>query len=207
MQSYHDCMRTIFFDFGNVVGFFDHRIAVRQFVRHCDLNEGECFTAIYDTPLEDDFEAGRIGADEFVRRSCAAIRYRGTAAQFRTAFQGIFRPNPDVCRLIPRLAERYRLVLASNTNELHASHFRESFADVLQHFAALGLSHEAGARKPHRRFFEHCQALANCPPAECLFIDDLAANVEGARCFGWRAIQYADHSDFLVQLRKFGIDV
>jgi putative hydrolase of the HAD superfamily len=200
-------MRTIFFDFGNVVAFFDHRIAVRQFVRHCDLNEDACFAAIYNTTLEDDFEAGRIGADEFVRRSCAAISYRGKAAQFRTAFQDIFRPNPDICRLIPRLAERYRLVLASNTNELHAAHFRETFADVLQHFAALGLSHEAGARKPHRVFFEYCQTLANCPPAECMFIDDLPANVEGARAFGWRAIQYADHSDSLAQLRKLGIDV
>jgi putative hydrolase of the HAD superfamily len=200
-------MHTLFFDFGNVIGYFDHRIAVRQFVRQCDLDEAECFAAIYDTSLEDDFEAGRVGGEEFVRRACAAIAYRGTPDQFRTAFRDIFRPNPAICALIPRLARRYRLVLASNTNELHAAYFRETFADVLRHFSALGLSHEAGARKPHRRFFEHCQTLAGCPPEECLFIDDLAANVEGARAFGWHALQYADHSEFLAQLSRFGIDI
>jgi putative hydrolase of the HAD superfamily len=200
-------MQTLFFDFGNVVGHFDHRIAVRRFLRHCDLDENSCFNAIYDTRLEDDFEAGRVGADEFICRSCAAIEYRGTPDQFRAAFQDIFRPNVAVCELIPRLARRHRLVLASNTNELHAAHFRETFADVLQQFSALGFSYEAGARKPHPRFFEHCQALAGCPPEECLFVDDLLANVEGARAFGWQGIRYSDHSSFLVQLRELGIDV
>jgi putative hydrolase of the HAD superfamily len=200
-------MHTLLLDFGNVVGYFDHRIAVRQFVRHCDLDEDACFAALYDTGLEDDFEAGRVGPDEFVRRCCEAISYRGTPDQFRTAFRDIFTPNPDVCGLIPRLAARYRLVLASNTNELHSTHFREQFADVLRHFHALGLSHEAGARKPHRRFFEHCQRLADCPPGECLFVDDLPVNVEGARAFGWHAVQYTDYPNLLKQLGHYGIVV
>jgi HAD superfamily hydrolase (TIGR01549 family) len=200
-------MQTLLFDFGNVVGFFDHRIAVRRFVRDCDLNEADCFAAVYDTSLEDDFEAGRVGADEFVLRSSAAIGYRGSPAQFQMAFQDIFRLNAEVCDLIPLLAKRYRLVLASNTNELHSAHFRETFADVLRHFSALGLSHEAGARKPQRRFFEHCQQLAGCPPQECLFIDDLAANVEGARAFGWHGVQYTADTDLLKQLGRLGISV
>jgi putative hydrolase of the HAD superfamily len=200
-------MHTLFFDFGNVIGHFDHRVAVRRFICDCDLDEDACFAAVYDTALEGDFEAGRIGAEEFICRSCEAINYRGTTEQFRTAFQDIFRPNPAVCDLVRRLARRYRLVLASNTNELHAAHFRETFADVLRHFAAIGLSYEAGARKPHRRFFEHCQKLAGCPPEECLFIDDLPANVEGARAFGWHAIRYADPAEFRSQLRKLDIDI
>jgi glucose-1-phosphatase len=200
-------MHTLFFDFGNVLGYFDNHIAVRQFVRHCDLDEAAYFAALYDTALEDDFESGRVSADEFIRRACTAIKYRGTPDQFRKTFQDIFRRNPAVCDLIPRLADRYRLVLASNTNEIHSAQFRRTFADVLRHFAALGLSHEAGTRKPHRRFYEHCQALAGCSPGECLFIDDLPANVAAARAFGWRAIQYADHAEFVVQLRKLGIDV
>jgi glucose-1-phosphatase len=200
-------MHTLFFDFGNVVGCFDHRIAVRKIIRHCDLDEDACYDAIYDTALENDFEAGRFGADEFIRRACETIKYRGSPDQFRSAFIDIFRPNPGVCGLIPRLGERYRLVLASNTNELHATHFRAQFADVLGHFAALGLSYEAGVRKPQRGYFEYCQKLAECRPEECLFIDDLPANVEGARAYGWNAIQYADHSAFLAQLRHFGIDV
>jgi glucose-1-phosphatase len=199
-------MHTLFFDFGNVIGFFDHRVAVRKFIRHCELDEAACFAAVYDATIEDDFEAGRVRGDEFVRRACAAIKFRGTPDEFRTAFQDIFVPNPDVCGLIPRLAERYRLVLASNTNELHAARFREQFADVLRHFSALGMSHEAGVRKPRRGFFEHCQRFAAGPPRESLFIDDLPANVAGARAFGWNAVQYTSFPDLLQQLHSYGIE-
>jgi glucose-1-phosphatase len=204
--SYQIFMQTLLFDFGNVIGYFDHRVALRKIVPDCDLDEAACVAAIYDNDLEDDFEAGRIGADEFVQRATTAINYRGTAEQFRKTFQNIFRPNPAICNLIPQLAKRHRLVLASNTNELHSAQFRKTFADVLRHFYALGLSHEAGFRKPHRRFYEHCQSLAQCGPGECLFIDDMAINVEAARNFGWRAIQYAGHAEFLAELREHGID-
>jgi putative hydrolase of the HAD superfamily len=119
----------------------------------------------------------------------------------------IFTPNPEVCALIPRLKPHHRLVLASNTNELHATFFQRSFADVLRHFDAIGLSYEAGARKPHREFYEHCRRLADCPPGECLFIDDLAANVDAARALGWYAIRYTSYPELLQQLRAHGVAV
>ncbi len=200
-------MRTILFDFGNVVGYFDHRLAIRQLVRHCDLTEAAIFAAIYGGDLEDDFEAGRISGEEFIRRACAAIGYRGRPDEFRTAFVDIFTPNREVCALIPRLKGRYRLVLASNTNELHAPFFQKSFADVLRHFDAIGLSYEAGARKPHPDFYRHCQELVRCPRHECLFIDDLPDNVAGARAFGWNAVQYTGYPELLEQLRRHGIEV
>jgi putative hydrolase of the HAD superfamily len=58
---------------------------------------------------------------------------------------------------------------------------RERF-DGLIHSAALG------ARKPDRTFFE--RATARLPieaPGEVLFLDDLPANVDAARSFGWQA--------------------
>ena len=92
-------------------------------------------------------------------RSCAAIGYRGSPEQFRSAFEAIFTPNREVCALIPRFAKRYKLVLASNTNEIHSQHFRRTYRDVLSHFSALGLSHEAGARKPGRCAGDHLPAI------------------------------------------------
>ena len=200
-------MRTLIFDFGNVIGLFDQRIAARQWVRYCDLNDRASCDAIFGTSLEEDYESGLVSTEEFIRRSCAALQYRGTPGQFGRTFQDIFRPNPAVCEVIPLIAKRCRLVLASNTNELHAAQFRAEFSDVLRHFAALGLSCQAGARKPHHKFYEHCQTLVDGPPEECLFIDDMPANVEGAREFGWNVHLYADHAKFLAELRQLGIDV
>jgi putative hydrolase of the HAD superfamily len=200
-------VHTLSFDFGNVIAFFDHRRATRKFAPQTDLTELEVFDLIYNTALEEEFELGHINGAEFVHSACAVIGYRDTYADFARDFVDIFTPNPEVCALVPRLKPAHRLVLASNTNELHAEHFREQFAGVLRHFDALALSYEGGARKPHAGFYEYAQTLAECPPDECLFIDDANVNVEAARAFGWNAIHYTTVPELLRELREVGVDV
>ncbi len=73
------------------------------------------------------------------------------------------------------------MLLGSNTNEVHAQQFRRQFAEVLSHFDALVLSYEIGQRKPNAGFYAHCQELAQAAPHEIVFIDDLPANIAGAR--------------------------
>jgi HAD superfamily hydrolase (TIGR01509 family) len=201
-------MKTIFLDFGNVIASFDHRRATRRFARRSELNEAEIFAAIYDGTLEDDFEAGRVTAEEFIRTAMDGIGYRGSAEDFAREFVDIFTANDEIIALLPRLTKQgIRLVLASNTNKLHFEFFRAKFAVALRDFHALGVSFEAGARKPHPDFFAHCQRLAGCTPAEALFIDDIHMNIEGARAFGWDAVQYIEFVQLAAELRKRGIDV
>jgi FMN phosphatase YigB (HAD superfamily) len=108
---------------------------------------------------------------------------------------------------VPRLRPRYRLLLGSNTNELHARQFRRQFADTLRHFDALVLSHEIGVRKPAAAFFQHCTSLAGCAQEQCLFIDDSPANVEGARACGWQGLVYAGADDLKRRLQELGVTV
>lgn len=198
-------MKAIVFDFGNVVGFFDHYRALDRLCRHTDLSPQEMFRRVYDTDLEDAFESGRISAADFVKAVRDLWQLRCDDEQLTGAFADIFTPNPEVCGLIPALKPRYRLILGSNTNELHARHFRRQFEDVLGHFDALVLSYEVRARKPRREFFEQCQRLAGCAPRECLFIDDLPANVEGARACGWQGLVYDKPGGLRAQLAALGV--
>jgi putative hydrolase of the HAD superfamily len=197
-------IRTILFDFGNVIAHFDHRRATRKFAPETDLSEVEVFDAIYNTALEEEFECGNLNGDEFIHAACAVIGYRNSHAQFRRDFVDIFTANPEVCALIPKLGD-YRLVLASNTNELHAEHFEEKFSKTLGHFAAMGYSFRAGSRKPHPGFYNFCQTLAEAEPPECLFIDDVVTHCEAAQAFGWKAIHFTNYDDLLKQLSDFEI--
>ncbi len=200
-------MRTIFFDFGNVLAFFDHRRATVKFAPFTDLTEVEVFDAIYNTSLEEEFELGNINGDEFVHAACAVIGYQDTHSRFRQDFMDIFTPNPEVCALVPKLKSNYRLVLASNTNELHFEQIQSEYAALLQHFDALALSFQAGARKPHPGFYSYCQNLADAEPRDCLLIDDLTTNVEAAQAFGWKGIHYTNYPALLHELGRFGITV
>jgi putative hydrolase of the HAD superfamily len=201
-------IRTILFDFGNVVAFFDHDRALRRVLTHTDRTAEELWRLLYQDGLADRYECGQVSTDELF----AVARDRGglrcSRAEFVDAFCDIFWPNPPMEDLIPRLkANGYRLVLASNTNAAHYERYREQFKDLLSHFDAIAVSHEAGARKPHPRFFEYAHKLANCEPENCLFVDDLLDNVTAAREFGWRAIHFTRFDDLARELRGAGVRV
>ena len=62
---------------------------------------------------------------------------------------------------------------------------REDFPGL---FDAVVISHEVGMRKPELRIFRHAAELIGLPPHECVFIDDIEANVNAARECGMTGI-------------------
>lgn len=200
-------MKTVIFDFGNVVGFFDHGRTLARVAPHTDLSAAEMVRRVYASNLEDEIEKGLIDTPEFLRRVHRLWDLRCALDFLGESIADIFTPNPEVCDLIPLLRPRYRILLGSNTNEVHATQFRRQFADVLGHFDELVLSHEIGHRKPHAEFFTHCHRLADAAPYEIVFIDDLHANVEAARAHGWHGIVYRPGERLEDRLRVLGVTV
>src|SRR5947209_6081361 len=198
-------IKAIIFDFGNVIGYFDHFRTLNRIAHYTEMPPAAMYAAIYDGELEDVCGSGRLGPagvlEPFRRtcRLCCGDEVLGAACA------DLFRPNPGVCALLPLLKPRYRLLLGSNTNELHSRHFRRQFADVLRHLDHVVLSHEIGIRKPQAGFYEHCRRLAGCAPAECLFIDDLPANVSGARAYGLHGLLYTGIEDLRREFHELGI--
>lgn len=200
-------MRTIIFDFGNVIGFFDHDKTLSKVRAFTSLGRDAMYQSVYAGELEDLFEKGLIDELEFLQRVVGLWQLKCPEDFLAQAVADIFHPNPEVCELIPHLAKRYRLLLGSNTNILHARKFQEQFAGILGHFDRLVLSYEVGVRKPHVDFFRHCLRHAEAEAGECVFIDDLAANIEGARQVGMRGLLYREANVLKRELIKMGVDV
>ena len=198
-------LKTIIFDFGNVIAFFDHSRAIRLLLDHTDLSAEELRRILYGSRLEDLYERGRLSTAEYVQQARAEARLTCTEDVFLAAFVDIFSPNPETQAIIPRLKPRYRLLLASNTNAAHFGQFSEQFADVLRHFDHLCPSHRCGSRKPEADYFARCQAFTAAEPDACLFIDDLAENVEAARRHGWQGICYQEPGTLAENLRAAGV--
>jgi FMN phosphatase YigB (HAD superfamily) len=198
-------IETLVFDFGNVLGFFDYGRTLELLRPYTDLNAEQMRAAVYTLELAGAYESGQLSTAAFLQQVRSACGFRCAADVLAAAWSDIFTPNEEVCSLVAQLPPRYRLLLASNTNELHALQFRRQFADTLRHFRALVLSHEIGVRKPEVAFFAHCARLAGCEPAQCLLIDDLPANVEGARACGWQGIVYREPEELKEQLRRLGV--
>jgi glucose-1-phosphatase len=200
-------IKTLYFDFGNVLGFFDHQRAVEKFVKHTPLNAIELTLQLYGGPVAEHYETGKLSTDEYVREALLNGRLTCTRDEFLAHFCDIFWRNDEVCDLIPKLKPKYRVVLASNTVDSHYQRYVADYADVLSHFDHLVASHLAGARKPHLEFFAYAQQFAHAEPHECLFVDDLPVNIEAATRFGWKGIVYAPDGNLADKLRNAGLEI
>jgi putative hydrolase of the HAD superfamily len=200
-------IKTVIFDFGNVVAFFDHSRAVARLAHYTELPPVELALKLYGSQIEDAYERGAIDTAEYVREALMDARLSCTEEQFVAAFGAIFWRNFEVCDLIPQLKPNYRIVLASNTTRAHFDAYTKQFADVIAHFDHLGTSFLAGARKPEPAFFAHIQSHARAEPDECVFIDDLPTNVEAGEKFGWKGIVYRPNEGLADKLRAAGVEI
>jgi putative hydrolase of the HAD superfamily len=196
---------TIVFDFGNVLGFFSHRRAAEQLAAYGTVAAEAIQAHLFGGDLEDEYESGRISSAALIDRFRQRFALRGTDEELIRAYADMFWPNEEVCALPPLLRRNHRLLLLSNTTELHSRQFVPQFQGALVHFHHLVLSHEVGIRKPDPRIYAHCQGLAGSAAAECLFIDDLSTNVEAARACGWHGIVYERGMDLRAALARHGI--
>ena len=127
-------IRTILFDFGNVLSFFDHRRAIEKLRRHTDREPTELALALYGGELEIAFENGQISTSRYVSIAREDGRLTCSHDEFIAAFVDIFTENSPITALVPALKKHHRLLLASNTNEAHFIAYRKQFAHVLDLF-------------------------------------------------------------------------
>jgi hypothetical protein len=62
-------IRSVLVDFGNVIAFFDHRKACRQLaaLSSDQIAADEIYAAIFETPVEADYDTGRVSTRQFLR--------------------------------------------------------------------------------------------------------------------------------------------
>src|SRR5450432_357738 len=106
-------MKTIIFDFGNVIGFFDHYRTLAKVQPYTSLSARQMYESLFDGPLEDQVERGELTPPVFLEQVRQLWQLRCSAEFLGQVVADIFTPNPEVCDIIPRLAPRYRILLGS----------------------------------------------------------------------------------------------
>ncbi len=147
---------------------------------------------------------GEITSREFHKRATERFGLVIDYGEFAEGWCDLFRPVPAMKELFEEVSSRYAVGLLSDTDPLHW----EKICGLFPWIAAIDsptLSFEVGCLKPHPKMFE--KAAANCgrPRGECLFIDDLIENVDGARCFGMPALQFSTPEKLRRDLAGLGI--
>src|SRR5437762_10791542 len=99
-------IKAIIFDYGRVVGNFDHQRTAEKLALYSPLSAAEIGEYLYPDELEDQLEKGAITPDAFTEVLRDRLRLNCSHEDIRAAIADVFWPNDDVCALIPRLVPR-----------------------------------------------------------------------------------------------------
>ena len=199
--------KAILLDLGNVIVGLDFERGYRAIAARCAFSVAEIPERIRAAALAAPYEVGEISSEEFHRRFCDALEMRGVNfADFGPLWNEMFAPTPLLSsELLESLRARYRLLLVSNTNDLHFRWIRRRYP-LLKHFHEYVLSYEVGSMKPSPGIFQEAIRRAGCRPEECFFTDDVEANVEGARRLGIDAVLFSGQEQLEQELARRGVN-
>lgn len=184
-------IRNIIFDFGGVIYNVRYENMTER-LAELGMSEAAAFySKDHQTNEMDLFEVGRIGADEFRdylrRASGLEVDDVTLDGAINAMLLGLPKGHVD---LLLGVKERYRTFLFSNTNEIHCRRFTEEINEQYG-FDVLGtcfertyMSHRIHMKKPAREGFRLIVEENGLMPEETLFVDDIAANLRGAREMG-----------------------
>jgi HAD superfamily hydrolase (TIGR01509 family) len=192
-------------DLGNVLLFFDNAVFFRRMTAYTSRPVEEIRRITHDNlDLLTRFECGRVSPREFYEHACGLLGARATFEEFYAAYNDVFFPNLPAIDTLRRLKPGRRMALLSNTDERRWAFIRGRFPEIL-FFDAYALSFEAGVMKPDPAIYRRAMDSLAVLPGRTVFIDDLAANVEGARRLGMAGIVFAPETDLAAELAKLGL--
>uniref|UniRef100_A0A0K0F0X7 Bifunctional epoxide hydrolase 2 (inferred by orthology to a human protein) n=1 Tax=Strongyloides venezuelensis TaxID=75913 RepID=A0A0K0F0X7_STRVS len=110
-----------------------------------------------------------------------------------TKFHGGLIEDENVIKCLRILKDNgYKIALLTNNFYYDNTKTDSVIMKDLSYFDYVVESCRIGKRKPTKEFYEHALNLVQSPPDECVFVDDLKENCDGAEVVGIKSIHLKD---------------
>ncbi|MEN4901963.1 HAD-IA family hydrolase [Luteimonas sp. TWI1437] len=196
----------VLFDFDGVLAHYTHATRLAALARAAGCSAARVDAALLDSGLERAYDSGAIDTATYLQRLGAALGGSIDAKTWIDARVSASRVDPAVLALVTLVAQRVPIGVLSNNGALMAEAMRRIVAPL---FPALDgrvlCSGALQARKPERAIFERALAHFGVEARHMLFVDDLFANVRGARAAGLQADTVHDARSLRRVLRRHGL--
>lgn len=199
--------RTLLFDFGMVLVYFDRRKMgekIKNRYPRCLLTIEEINRRIWDsdegTVLLNLFEMGMITASQYRMEIARMVETQIGEWDFWAIHTSIFtETNRDLIALIAELRSRHRkikrVIGVTDIDPVRFPVAKKLIEKAGLTFDNVITSFGVECLKTDPRVWKHIHANLGVDPLEAVFVDDLDKNVEAARGCGFTAIRYP--SDWL----------
>jgi FMN phosphatase YigB (HAD superfamily) len=182
--------KIIVFDLGGVILKFSHLSICEKLSNISNTPVNEIYEFIFKSDLESKYEIGAITSSDFYNKIIDFLKIIISFNGFYDIWTNIFEENFETSKIITELKEqKYRMVLLSNTNEMHFNFVKSKFA-IVNVFDAYILSYKAGCIKPDISIFKEVLRTTGVDPIGHIYIDDIMENVIAAKSVGMIGIHF-----------------
>lgn len=196
-------IKTFIFDLGKVIVPFELDNQYKIIESVCDFSRVDIEKTVRESIEIIYLEEGKIRPEKLFQSFKKLLGLRMNFEEFVQAWNSIFSSfEPLISEdLIKKLAANHRMIILSDTNELHFEFIKQNFP-ILRHFDDFVLSYEVGFVKPAPEIFRAAIEKAKCAPEECFYTDDRIINIEGAKKLGINAVQFISAPELEAELER-----
>lgn len=198
-------IEAIIFDMGRVLVDIDNHLLVEKLFKNLNVDDPqELARKTMGHPAMVEFNTGRMDPQTFHRHMCESFELDMDFEAFTSLWCKIFRTMEGMEQLLEKIPPRVTIGLLSDTDPVHWDHIRATWPWIGR-IKCPTLSYKVGVMKPNPEIFETAAANVGTVPEQCLFIDDMDVNVQGARAVGMHAIRFETVKTLTDQLRELGL--
>ena len=202
-------IKNIIFDLGHVLIDIDPKRSLQAFAQLANhqtttpLITREGLLGGHTSQLIDLYQTGQVTTEQFCSMALQACRPETTPAQILDAWLAMLLPFQEKkAQLLRNLhAKGIPFYILSNINEAHVAWTRQHCPE-LQLSAGLFYSNEMHLAKPDSQAYQYLLDQTGIRPTETLYIDDLPANIEAGKQFGFEVIQATDDQSWMPQVQS-----
>lgn len=196
---------TLVLDLGNVLVRWQPEIIVDNLLPNTPASK--IINALFSDPAWNDFDKGLIDIPGLAK--LAHDKYFFDEQLARQALE-LIGPNlpliqPCIDIMQQAKAQGFKLYVLSNHPKPYIEDYLRTHPEVFCLFDGLMVSYETAHLKPGVEIYQDLFKKFNLNPDECLFIDDVSANIVAGAALGMDGIVCTDHNEVLHILHQHHI--
>ncbi len=200
-------INTIILDIGNVLAHFRWK----EYLEDCGYSQEKRERIANATVLGgfwNEWDRGVRDEEEFIAESIAMDpEMKQEILTFYDSFDKIVREYEYSADFVRRLKENgYKVYLLSNFSKKHFELSKPHFK-FLNYVDGGIISYQVKIIKPEPEIYQTLIEQYQIVPEEAVFLDDLLANLEAAKPFGFHTIRVQNQEQTLKDLRELGVRI
>jgi len=196
----------VLFDMDDVLCHYDRSARVRHLSALSGRTQEEVVHAIWTSGLEARADAGIVDDAEYLRETSNLLGCHVSEQDWLQARRTAMSPNVEVLALAEAVSAECHIAVLTNNPRIVAMNIEYLCPPVAHLFGThVYASASFKSAKPAAQTFLRCLGTLGMSPQETLFVDDLEANVDGARQAGLDAHVFTHYGLLFDCLKEHGL--